>query len=260
MAERRRHEPTKPKNPRRLTIEQHVHSSACIARFADADGRVAIVRPGTRTAFLGASDNPIFCAKRVWDQHLEHSLFRQVEHAFQNEVASILDRATVVSHQAVTAYASIWQIRAQLAGQPPEDVVLNGIPSEHLTKDQEEILEKKHGAFTRGGSLPGRFVAFFDATRGHDINMAKLGDVRWAVLRATARPGFVCPGSPAGELYVPVTPTLALIAGYRDREVAPATVDDLNLSLLAKPPRMIFGHPADIAAFIGRIPTTAGRG
>jgi hypothetical protein len=71
-------------------------------------------------------DNAVFCTKRVWDEHLEHGLFEQVERAFQSEVVSIVARGTVVDHQAVTAYASIWQIRAQLADTPLEDVVLRG--------------------------------------------------------------------------------------------------------------------------------------
>ena len=30
-------------------------------------------------------------------------------------------------------------------------------------------------------------------------------------------------------------------------------VDELNLSLLGKPRRVIFGHPSDVAAFVARI-------
>jgi hypothetical protein len=129
-----------------------------------------------------------------------------VELAFQHEVASILERATVTDHRAITAYASIWEIRAQFACRPPEDVVLRGISSGPLTKDQEEIIEGKWGAFSRRGSLPGRFAASIEATREHDFNMTRLGSVRWGVLRTSDCPGFVCPGSPAGELYIPLPP------------------------------------------------------
>lgn len=261
VAKRRRHEPTQPRNPHRLTIGQHIHSRACVARFADTSGRVAVVRRGNMASSFPASpDNSIFCAKRVWDQRVEHGLFCKIEAAFQEEVESILQLGTVRNHRAVTAYVSIWQIRAQLAERPPKDVVLHGIPSERLTKDQEEILERKHGAFTRGGSLAGRFAASVDATRGHDIIMSSVGDARWGVLRATEGAGFVCPGSPSGELYIPVTPTLALITRYRDRALTRANVDDVNLSLLAKKPRLIFGHPTDVAAFLARVQAAAGAG
>lgn len=253
MGRGRRHEPTQPSNPRRLTIDQHVHSRACIARFADAKGLVHVVRAGTVKAFPATPDNPVFCVKRVWDEHLEHGLFRQVEGAFQNALASVLEQATVVDHGAITAYASIWQIRATLGERRLEDVVLHGVPREQLTKDQEEIIEKKHGAFTRDGSLPSRFAAFLDATRGHNFNMAQLASIRWGVLRTREGPGFVCPGSPARELYIPVTPALALIAGYRDREVSRADIDHLNGPLRSSASGLIFGHPTDVAAVLGQI-------
>ena len=71
MAAKRRHEPTAPQNPHRLTLAQHVHSRACIERFSDANGVVSVLRPGTREAFPAKSDTPVFCAMRVWDQHFE---------------------------------------------------------------------------------------------------------------------------------------------------------------------------------------------
>jgi hypothetical protein len=253
MAGRRRHEPTKSKNPRQLTLYQHVHSKACIDRFADTEGRVAVVRPGDQRSFLVKPDNAIFCAKRVWDERLEHGgLVRRVERAFQNEIDTVVDRGTVSDYRAITEYVSIWQIRGRLADKPPDDVVLHRLShsSERLPKDQEETIEAKHGAFERGDSIPGRFVASMEATRDHDINMSQLGGIRWGVLRAKGEHHFVCPGSPAGELYVPVDPTLALIAGRGDSDLSSENVDHLNRSL--KPGSLIFGHPADVEAFLGR--------
>jgi hypothetical protein len=249
----RRHEPTQPSNPRQLTIDQHVHSRACVERFTDAEGLVRVVRAGTTTSFRATPDNPVFCVKRVWDERVEHGLFQQVESAFQNALSAVLERGTVDDHDAITAYASIWQIRAQLGERPPEDVMLNGVPAERLTKEEEEIIEWKRGAFTRDGALQGRFAASIHATRSHDFNMVQLAAVRWGVLRTKDRPGFVCPGAPAGAPYIPVTPTLALVAGHRDREVDRVQIDHLNGSLLSRSSRLIFGHPTEVDALLARI-------
>jgi hypothetical protein len=251
MVRKRRHEPTQPTNPRQLTIAQHVHSRWCISQFADEDGCVAVLRDGHSTAFRAKPDNDIFCAKRVWDQNLEQGLFSQVERAFHAVVERTLAIGSVVDHRAVTEYISIWQIRARLANEPPDDVVLNGIRGSALTKDEEEILEKKRYAFARpGGVMPGRFSAFPDALRSHDVTMSRLTDVRWGVLRTKDCAGFVCSDHPANELYIPIAPTVALVAGYKDLVVGAVTVDDLNRSSQQQARRFVFGHPEDVAAFV----------
>ena len=205
MARARRHEPTQPRNPRQLTIDQHVHSKACIKRFADQEGLVHVVRAGTRKSFPTTPDNPVFCAKRVWDQHLEQGLFRHVEQVFQNEVRSVLGRGDRGRSPCGHRLRLDLAIRGSLADTPPEDIVLRDLKNgpRDLTKQQEEIIESKHGAFTRGSSLPARFAAFMDATRGHDFNMLRLDGVRWGVLRTVGCRGFLCPGAPAGQLYIP---------------------------------------------------------
>lgn len=209
-------------------------------------GRVAVLRKGAAQPFLAAAENDVFCCKRVWGEHLEHGLFAKVERSFQVEVDSVLLSQTVKDHLAVSGYVSVWQIRDRLAEQPPDDAVLQGLSDSGapLTKDQEEILEKKGAAFARRNKVLGRFGVSITATRDHDINMQRLGGIRWGVLIAR-NSRLICPDRPDGELCIPITPTIALVAGYADQEIKPATVDDLNRSLLAHARCLAFAAPTD---------------
>ena len=78
-----RPEHTQQGNPHSLSIRQHVHSRAAVARFADVEGRVHVRikaaddRPDK--SFLTNADNIIFCAPRLWSDKLENGFFRGVE-------------------------------------------------------------------------------------------------------------------------------------------------------------------------------------
>lgn len=243
---RRKPEPTLPGNPRELTVNQHVHSRWCISQFADQDGVVSVLRRGRSAPFPAKPESQIFCAQRAWDEKLEHGLFAKVEQAFHAIVTSTLSGASIATHQDVSAYVAIWQIRSNFALQPPEDVTLVGVNSSALPKDKEEILEKKGYMFARGDTVPGRFGAYIPALRAYDIAMQALKEIRWGVFRSSGVAGFICPDRPKDELYVPVSPKVAFIAGYSDREVPEETVRDLNRSAAGQAAQLLFGHPSDV--------------
>ncbi len=242
---KRRPEPTQTGNPHQLTIDQHVHSRACINRFADGDSRVFVRRRGA-TSFLTGADNNIFCAKRVWDQGSEANFFRDIEDRFQDEVDYVVANNKVNRHAAITAYVSIWQIRAELAEEPPEDVALNGLDTApYLTKAEEELIEQKHGAYARGNVVPGRLSAWIKIRRDYDMAMAKLRDLRWGVLQAPPTRRFICPDRPAHVMYIPVTPTLALAGRLPDVVLSEEHVDQLNRESFGQARVFVFGHPDD---------------
>jgi hypothetical protein len=83
VVKRRRHEPTRPGNPNKFTIEQHVHSRACVKRFANVSNLVSVWEfANDRWTTVGPGAQ-IFCAQRVWDQRLEHgALTRRIEPHF----------------------------------------------------------------------------------------------------------------------------------------------------------------------------------
>jgi hypothetical protein len=243
---RRKPEPTLPGNPRELTINQHVHSRWCISQFADHDGVVSVLRRERSAPFPAKPDSQIFCAQRAWDEKLEHGLFAKVEQAFHAVVTSTLSGASIAPHHAVSAYVAIWQIRSNFALQPPEDVTLAGVNSAALPKDKEEILEKKGCLFARGSIVPGRFGAYISALRAYDLAMRALKEVRWGVFRSSGVAGFICPDRPKNELYIPVSPKVAFVAGYTDRAISEETVHELNRSAAGQAAQQLFGHPSDV--------------
>lgn len=247
MKRGRRPEPTLPGNPRRLTINQHVHSRWCIERFADAKGRVAVLRRG-EASFTTKPHNAIFCAQRAWSQKLEVSLFRKTEDAFHAVVRAVLSGAPVPDHDAVTAYLAIWQQRSRFAKEPPKDITLNGVNSSDLDKEQEETLESRGYGFARGNVVPGRIAAHVTAVRDYHMTMHALAGTQWGVVVASGNSFFLCPDDPQGELYVPISPRFALLAGYKDQELPASTVFKFNREAERRA-IYLFGHPEDISAF-----------
>ncbi len=246
---RRAYERPAPGNPRRLTVDQHVHSKSCIKRFTDATNRVGVLERGNDRVLLDGPAGGRFCAKRVWDQRLEHgALFRRVEKAFHHEAEHILKQGTVANHSVITEYISLWQLRSNFEAAPPESVEIKGVTNT-LTKEQEENLESRGMMFVRGSTILGRFVASMDMLPRHERNLEQLDGVRWGVMTAQGSSHFICPDHPACELYIPLTRSVALVAGYPDQAVGNVTVDDLNRAAFAQCRRFVFGHPTDMAAF-----------
>lgn len=249
---KRRHEPTQPGNPHQLTLRQHVHSRACIARFADGAGRVLVRKHGA-SAFLANADNDIFCAKRVWDQGSEANFFRKIEETFQVEVDRAISTGAIRNHSAFSAYFSIWHTRAALAAAPPEDLVLNGLtPEPYLTKAQEEILESKHAGYARGNVVLGRLAARLDAVRLHDMNIGELGDQRWDIICSPECCGFICSDEPPSWPHIPLSPRYAAIGrGAHIKRPMPLhvgaqAVHVINAQTLRDARVFVFGHPSDM--------------
>lgn len=248
----RKHEPTQPGNPQQLTINQHIHSKSCIKRFANGAGLVGVLeRSKMKPSSPIGPAAAIFCAKRVWGEHLEHgALLSDIEARFLTEVETCISRGTVTSHKAITEYLSMWQVRAQLNAAPPPDVALQGISGSGLTKDQEERLEKKGIGFARvGGVIPGRNSSYMIALRQHDLTMARYGDLLWGVIRVAGPIRFICSDCPGGQAYIPITPDLALVANLLDQIAGDTTIRQWNRESYEHCTRFVFGRPDDINVF-----------
>lgn len=209
-------------------------------------------RPGV-TPIEVAPSNTLFCARRVWSHKAESRIFKSIEDDFHRELKRALLLGTVLEHRHVTAYFSIWQIRAKFASNPPNDIVLNGIDENQLTQDQEETLEKKGIMYARGSTIPGRFAAEVDLMTHHDRNLQTLHGSRWGLLRAPTTTGLLCPDRPTTR-WIPVTRHAVLVAGYRDQLMTDETVEELNKSAFDEASAFVFGHPKDVTNFLGRNP------
>lgn len=260
MADKHRAEPVQPGNPYQLTRAQHVHSHGCIERF----GERVCVRLRNGHTFSARPNNRVFTVERVWSQRLERGLFRDVENSFQPVADEIVAGGIPSDFTPLLQYLAIWQIRADLAEHPPEDVRLNFPGSDrrqpHLTKDQEECLEA-HGrvdgkqmgigvAYLRGDTMPGRMVCESNVMRQFEMLTWPTLRFDWKILRSSGR-HFICPDTPRAKLYIPLSPTVSVLgrefgAGTEAIDVTDTQVEELNRDCAASCAKFVFGALDDL--------------
>lgn len=221
-------------NPHGLTVMQHAFPRASIARFADADGRVAVSYIPAKKQLRLAPEDQLFCAKRAWDQRAEQGFMKSIEDAFQSLAEAILDgRVTQIGHfekPVVNDFFALWNIRAHRRSQPIADQPINGIVAleRELTKDQQELLEKHHIGFIRPDlMIPGRQLAGINIQMNLDMVRGQLADAQWGILRASEGE-FIVPDNFSNARIVPVTPTTCLFSQSNNDVVSRAEVAEIN--------------------------------
>jgi hypothetical protein len=232
-----RHEKTRPKNPNRLTIKQHVFPVRSIEPFVGQSGCVAVfdtVRGKLRPA---RPRDEIFCAQRAWDQQTETAMGR-IEDAFQGIVYPIIrgkvDAIEPEQKPAINTMFALWCTRTRYRWLDAQEVQLVGIPGSDLTKAQEENLESNGYLFARmGGKMPARQVNGVQLLmRVHQYarELAALNE-RWGVVRAQSGE-FLVPDVPTHTI-IPLSPKLALVAPALDGTIIEQTVAEINSALKA---------------------------
>ncbi len=207
-------------NPHQLTIHQHCFPRRSIERFCDDTGRVKVhlIEKG-KTVPLKPSD-PIFCARRAWDQQAETRLMYPIEIAYQEladriEAGKVIRRLDDGESRIVSDMYALWNLRWHRKQQPIRDQPLNGVLglSREVSVDEREILEKHHiTSFKTDG---GRVIAlghqmagpqlFLDLDRFRDA----LRDCSWGILKSRVGE-FIVPNNSASRLILPISPTLCL--------------------------------------------------
>ncbi len=230
-------EATQKGNPHKLTINQHVFPKKSIDRFSDDNGLVQLFRKDGAKVIRVSSTNGLFCAKRVWDQGTEAGIGKRIEDRFQALVDSILlGHTSVIGHfekTVVEDFFSLWRTRQKLRAEGLEDFKLEGIEGDSLTKDEQEILERKHVMFCRDGVMPGRFAArihvfgYMDTFRRDNQNM------QWGIVRA-GEGEFIVPDCFQDMMIVPVSPKLMIVADQPNSTLTPSEVAVINQTAIVR--------------------------
>lgn len=231
---RRKFEKPQEKNPYELTVNQHVWPKASIACFAGSDGTVElfdIIRNKTRQA---KPSDPIFCAKRAWDQRAEAGYMRQIEDAFQNLAASIIAATAstidATDKEVVDSFFALWRMRADHKFAPDEDVQFKGVTGGDWSKDQEEQFEKAGALFLRkGGTQPARMMHGLRIQMGIDKWVEGFTPIQWGIIQS-AEAQFIVPDYPKFAI-VPVSPTICLCTGGQNISIAKRDVAKVNTLL-----------------------------
>jgi len=226
------------KNPHQLTVWQHIMPKRSIQRFGDPNGWVNLHRIQENQDLQLQSDNPIFCAKRVWNQKAEENSIR-IETAFQ-QVADLIvtnkvGTLTKDMHFSVTEMYLLWRVRFLYASRPLPDQKIKMFSHERkLSKDDQEQLEKNHILFVnQDGTLAGRDLTGILLRRDMDIALrAGAGDMRWGVVRTEPGLEFLCPDATINQPIIPVSPNVCLISGLPDGIAPPASIGNINQTLI----------------------------
>jgi hypothetical protein len=235
---RSRGEKTRPRNPNRLTVDQHVFPTKSIARFAGPDGRVAVQLLNPKKDVRAKPNSSIFCANRSWDQKAETGFMKQIEDMFQVAVAPIVagtvGSVAAEARPAIDRMYALWYWRARYRDLESQEVDLKGIVGSELTLEQEENLESNGYMFARrGGTMPARQLngVMLMIRTNHYADQLTTAVPRWSVIVAQAGE-FIVPDMPWHGL-LPLTPQLALINAPIDGVTTEANLAEFNSAMRA---------------------------
>jgi hypothetical protein len=240
-------EKTQAGNPNELTIKQHVFPCRSIQRFADQSGRVSVHEVGSNKIRRLKPDNQFFCAPRAWDQTSEAGFMKRIEDEFQQIVSQILDGTTtsVAPQQkpAIDLMFSLWFMRSRYRYLESQEVQLNKIVGDELTKAQEENLEKNGYIFARKyGAVPARQINGLELQlRTYDYARSLATSIsRWAVISSQSGE-FLVPDIPAYTI-IPVSPQLALVASQPDGIITEQNLAEVNRAMKDVSQDYFFAH------------------
>jgi hypothetical protein len=218
-------------NPHQLTIHQHVYPTRSIERFADEAGTVEVCLRRNNKTFRASPDNPLFCARRTWDQRAESGYMKAIEDEFQvlaDRIANGGGLLTAEESLAASRFFILWQVRAEQRRQPMADAEIRGIVPDPLSKDQREQYEKQGVMFMNPDqTLSGTSVSGFHIFREIDRRLTRLTSARWGVV--TAHQGeFLLPESFGYCCQIPITPSRCLVYGHMDMLIPKCEVAKAN--------------------------------
>ena len=230
-----KYEKPQPGNPHQLTVNQHCFPRASIARFAGHDDRVDVRLMEHSKTIRAKPEDPVFCARRAWDQKAESGFMLEVESRYQDlahEIASgrLRRRLEPDEQSVVTDMYGLWNIRWRYSSQPVPDQQLEGVVAlaHEYSKDDREQLEK-HGvtAVKPDFSIPGRHFTGVHAHRNLAAVREEMQHVQWGIVKS--RQGqFVVGDNSSNAHLLPVTPDRCLIDQPGYRTIQPADLSRLN--------------------------------
>jgi len=226
------YEPTMKRNPRELTVDQHLHTAHAISKFYDHDGKVEVKMLRTGEVVKRHKRAKIFCTKRTWDQRAEIGYMLSIEKAFHDEIDNI-KTFSERNHDALSRYHLLWRLRHYFHQYDCKDLGLKGITGSGLTKAQEEIVESKGGGFFRDkGVVASRLASGLEIQNSLDRYWHNYEGIKWGLVQ-TEEGEFVVADACHQLPFMPVSPNTAFLAGAEDHTVSRVAVCHLNSKSIA---------------------------
>lgn len=236
-------EPPSKGNLNQLTVDQHVHTAHAISKFYDADEKVEVFDLAVGQLVRRHKRGKIFCTKRTWDQRAESGFMAPIEKAFHEEIDNI-KRYASRNHEAISRYCLLWRLRHRYHLSDNQDVILESISSFGVTKEQGEVVEKKHGLFSRAeGVIPSRATVGFRIQTDLDRLWFYCKDFKWGLI--TSNDGEFVVADGYGDCpFIPVTPKLAFCAGEPDQTITSQQLAEINKDSIARAKEFFFCEKA----------------
>jgi len=234
---RARAEKTRPGNPNRLTLNQHVFPTRSIVRFVDKEGRVEtqLLDPHNKV-IRPKPDNVVFGASRAWDQRAESGYMKQIEDRFQQVADDIIAGTTTTVSQeerpVIDWMYALWYQRARFRELESQETRLNGVTGPDLTLEQEENLESNGYMFARKhGAMPTRQLngAVIQMRTGYYVDELPKLFTRWGIIRVEGAE-FIVPDVPCHGI-LPLTPRLALAKDTQDGTISEQNLAQVNTAM-----------------------------
>lgn len=229
-----------------IVKKQHIIPSRSIQRFCGTNGNVEVLRKASGEKFLAKPKNKVFCVNQVWDQGTEKSFGKQIEDEFQSVVEQVLKRNDYTipkkQHQAITRFLALWRYRASIENEAYPIHEASKLSPTLIDPDEKIRLDELHinyvdesGSFPsinmRGIELQGQ-VMMFDRIH-HDL--------KWCLVKSLHL-DLIVPDSPENDLFIPITPSICLLAGKPLPELSIAQSKEANLRSYVKSKSIIFGR------------------
>ncbi|MDR3488433.1 MAG: hypothetical protein P4M05_26470 [Bradyrhizobium sp.] len=228
-------EKTRPGNPNRLTIRQHVFPTKSISRFANQNRLVSVHDLGRGRVFSAKPTNAVFWAERAWDQRTERQM-TTIEDEFQSLVVPIVAglSRTILPEQkaAVDLMYALWFMRPRYRELTQQEIFLKGNVGSKLTKEQEENLESNGYLFARvDGAMPARQMNGLQIMIKVNEFARKLeNDIpRWGVIE-TLSGELIVPDLPCHGI-LPITPRIALVHSSPDGHITERNLAQINKAM-----------------------------
>jgi hypothetical protein len=219
-------EKTRKRNPLQLVIDQHFHTAHSIAKFYNHKSKVDVFEISSKQVFERNKRAKIFCAKRNWDERAEKGYMVDIESDFHCQIDN-LTPDTERDHIAISRYFCLWRLRHKFHLQRLSDAPLAAIEGVHLTKEQQETLEKKGiGYVNEKAEIPARQLTGGQIQIGIDQLMQTFRAVTWGLIQAQ-RGQFLCADSYHELCFIPISPKFAFAGNLPDQIL---TFDEVALA------------------------------
>ena len=240
-----------------LTKKQHFIPKQSIQRFCNEHNCIKIKNLTSRNKKIvsATSRDEVFCVQRLWDQRAESGYMKKIEDAFQKLVDRIVEEKIISfndnENKIICDMYTLWESRIfqreKFLEKETLFIQLNGIQGENLTKNEEEILEKKHGLYINENTeISNRNIIGFQIQRHIDFSL--YSNIKWGIVKSISKE-FIMPSNPITSegsnktIIFPISSQYCLIPNFNFMYeiVNDEMVDELNNLMMKHAKLFYFG-------------------